>query len=127
MMEILLAIVVISLGLGGVANMLDQSTRMVGLLGGKTNGLQLARMRSAEFQAAGFEQLSQAMGDQQTLYVGGQARKPFKLEGKLDMRYTWTATLQREAEHPDRIVFAVQVYKGQQEPSVAQLRGLVYQ
>ncbi|MFC1601696.1 hypothetical protein ACFL34_05050 [Candidatus Sumerlaeota bacterium] len=127
MMEILLAIVVISLGLGGVANMLDQSTRMVGLLGGKTNGLQLARMRSAEFQAAGFEQLAQAMGDQQVADVDGQDRKPFQLEGKPDMRYTWTAKLQREAASPNRIVFAVTVFKGQQETSVAQLRGFVYQ
>ena len=101
LIEILLAVVVLVFGILGVANIIDANQRNTHRATENLQALELARMKVAEFRAAGGQALANKATGGEPVHIAGE------LEGDTD--FSWQATLTRD-EAAGHIVYQVTVY-----------------
>ena len=113
--EILIAIVFLVFGLLGVLNIVDINQKSNKKAANRALAVKLAKMKAAEFQAAGYDALSKKLGKKDELTYP-ETLEPFdktlkKTISKEDIlrfqKFQWNATLKRAGE--SRIEYTVKV------------------
>lgn len=129
LIEVLLAIVVLVFGLLGVANIIDANKRNTHRATGNLQAVELARMKAAEFRAAGGPALGKLVAGEQPVLLPADGPAQFNLD-EVDDRFRrqanfrWQATLTRD-ETAGHIVYRLAVYVGEEDASRAELTGFI--
>lgn len=90
--EILLAILIIVFGLLGTLNIIDAGRRNNATAVNRAVAVQLAEMKSAELQTAGYDALAQRLGGSAETVIPSDEAKSFPTHPD----YTWQATLRKD-------------------------------